>query len=110
MSIKKPGMLVTMDVALFFAEHRSATNSLITISSTLLSLNLLTLDYIGVLVSVFVSSIHITWMLESALFISQFCSSSSSRVTISGKAKIGTLDGEFKFMAYSIYFSLKAGR
>ena len=79
MSIKKPGRLVTMDVALFFAEHRSATNSLITISSTLLSLNLLTLDYIGVLVSVFVSSIHITWMLENALFISQSCSSSSSR-------------------------------
>ena len=73
---KKPGRSVTMVVALFFAEHRSATNSPITISSTLLSLNSLTLDYIELLVSFSVSSIHITWMLENALFISQFCSSS----------------------------------
>ena len=70
-----------MVVALFFAEHRSATNLPITISSTLLSLNSLTLDYIGLLVPVSfsVSSIHITWMLENTLFISQFCSSSSGR-------------------------------
>ena len=67
-----------MVVALFFAEHRSATNLPITIFSTLLSLNSLTLDYIGLLVSFSVSSIHITWMLENTLFISQFCSSSSS--------------------------------
>ena len=49
----------------------------ITISSTLLSLNSLTFGYIGLLVSFSVSSIHITWMLENTLFISQFCSSSS---------------------------------
>ena len=67
-----------MDVALFFAEHRSATNLPITISSTLLSLNLLTLDYIELLVSFSVSSIHITWMLENTLFISQYCSSSGA--------------------------------
>ena len=67
-----------MVVALFFAEHRSATNSPTTISSTLLFLNSLTLDYIGLLVSFSVSSIHITWMLENTFFISQFCSSSSS--------------------------------
>ena len=75
---KKTGRLVTMVVALFFAEHRSATNLPITIFSTL-PLNSLTLDYIGLLVSFSVSSIHITWMLENTLFISQFCSSSSSR-------------------------------
>ena len=69
-----------MVVALFFAEHRSATNLPITIFSTLLSLNSLTLDYIGLLVSFSVSSMHITWMLENALFISQFCSSSSRAV------------------------------
>ena len=74
---KKTGSLVTMVVALFFVEHRSATNLPITISSTLLSLNSLTLNYIGLLVSFSVSSIHITWMLENVLFISQFCSSSS---------------------------------
>ena len=62
-----------MTVALFFAEHRSATNSPITISCTLLSLNSLTLDYIGLLVSFSVSTTNITWMLENALFISQFC-------------------------------------
>ena len=75
---KKTGSLVTMIVALFFAEHRSATNLPITISSTLLSLSSLTLDYIGLLVSFSVSSIHIlvTLMLENTLFISQFCSSS----------------------------------
>ena len=66
-----------MVAALFFAEHWPATNSPITISLILLSLNSLTLDYIGQLVSVSVSSIHITWMLENALFISQFCSSSA---------------------------------
>ena len=54
-----PGSLVTMVVALFFAEHRSAINSPIKISSTLLSLNSLTLDYIELLVSFSVSSIHI---------------------------------------------------
>ena len=70
---KKPGSLVAMTVALFFAEHRSATNSPITISTTLLSLNSLTLDYIGLLVSFSVSSTNITWMLENALFIFQFC-------------------------------------
>ena len=70
---KKPGSLVAMTVALFFAEYRSATNSPITISSTLLSLNSLTLDYIGLLVSFSVSSTNITWMLENAIFISQFC-------------------------------------
>ena len=53
---KKPGSLVTMVVALLFAEHRSATNSPKTIFSTLLSLNSLTLDYIGLLLSFFVSS------------------------------------------------------
>ena len=68
---KKTGSLVTTVVALFFAEHRSATN----LSSTLLSLNSLTLDYIRLLVPFSVSSIHITWMLENTLFISQFCSS-----------------------------------
>ena len=67
-----------MVVALFFAEHRSAINLQITISSTLLSLNSLTLDYVGLLVSFSVSSIHITWMLENILFISQLCNSSSS--------------------------------
>ena len=72
---KKTGSLVTMVVALFFAEHRSATNLPITISSTLLSLNSLTLDYIRLLVSFSVSSIHITWMPENTLSISQFCSS-----------------------------------
>ena len=77
---KNSQSLVAMVVALFFAEHRSATNSPITISSTLFSLNSLTLDYIGLLVSFSVSSIHITWMLENALFISQFCSSSSRAV------------------------------
>ena len=71
---KKTGSLVTMVVALFFAEHRSATN-LPTISCTLLSLNSLTLDYIRLLVSFSVSSLHITWMLENTLFISQFSSS-----------------------------------
>ena len=76
---KKTVSLVTMVVALFFAEHRSATNLPITISSTLLSLNSLTLDYIGLLVSFSVSSIHITCMLKNTLFISQLCSSSSSR-------------------------------
>ena len=75
---KKTESLVAMTVALFFAEHRSATNSPITISCTLLSLNSLTLDYIGLLVSFSVSSTNITWMLENALFISQFCISSSS--------------------------------
>ena len=69
---KNPQSLVAMVVALFFAEHRSATNSPITISPTLFSLNSLTLDYIGLLVSFSVLSIHITWMLENALFISQF--------------------------------------
>ena len=63
-----------MVAALFFAEHRSAINSPIAISSTLLSLNLLTLDHIGLVVSFSVSLIHITWILENALFISQFCS------------------------------------
>ena len=75
---KKTGSLAAMTVALFFAEHRSATNSPITISCTLLPLNSLTLDYIGLLVSFSVSSTNITWMLENALFISQFCISSSS--------------------------------
>ena len=56
-----------MTVALFFAEHRSAINLPITISTTLLSLNSLTLDYIGLLVSFSVSSTNITWMLENAL-------------------------------------------
>ena len=56
---KNPGSLVTIVVALFFAEHRSAINSPITIFSTLLSLNSLTLDYIGLLVSFSVSLIHI---------------------------------------------------
>ena len=72
---KNPESLVTIVVALFFVEHRSAINSPIAISSTLLSLNSLTLDHIGLLVSFFVSLIHVTWMLENALFISQFCSS-----------------------------------
>ena len=72
---KNPGSLVTMVAALFFAEHRSAINSPIAILSTLLSLNLLTLDHIGLVVSFSVSLIHITWMLKNALFISQFCSS-----------------------------------
>ena len=76
---KKPGNLVAMTVGLFFAEHRSATNSPITISSTLLSLNSLTFDYIGLLVSFSVSSTNITWMLENTLFISRFCISRSSR-------------------------------
>ena len=57
---KNPGSLVTIIFALFFAEHRLATNSPIAISSTLLSLNLLTLDHIGLLVSFSVSLIHIT--------------------------------------------------
>ena len=69
-----------MIVALFFVEHRSATNLPIPISSTLLSLNSLTLDYIELLVSFSVSSIHITWMIENALFISQFCDNSSRAV------------------------------
>ena len=64
-----------MVVALFFAEHRSAINLPITISTTLLSLNSLTLDHIELLVSFSVSLIHTTWMVENALFISQFCSS-----------------------------------
>ena len=72
---KKTGSFVTIIVALFFAEHRPATNLPMTISSILLSLNSLTLDYVWLLVSFFVSSIHITWMLENTLFISQFCSS-----------------------------------
>ena len=67
-----------MVVALFFAERRSATNLSITISATLLSLNSLTRDYKWLLVSFSVSSIHIIWMFENTLFISQFCSSSSS--------------------------------
>ena len=75
---KNLGSLVAMTVALFFAEHRSATNSPITISATLLSLNSLTLDYMGLVVSFSVSSTNITWMLENTLFISQFCISSSS--------------------------------
>ena len=75
-----------MTVALFFAEHRSAINLPITISSTLLSLNSLTLDYIGLLVSFSVSSTNITWMLENALFISQFCISSSSRAVYCNKS------------------------
>ena len=86
---RKPGSLVAMTVALFFAEHRSATNSPITISNTLLSLNSLALDYIGLLVSFSVSSTNITWMLENALFISQFCisiSSSSSRAVCYNKS------------------------
>ena len=84
---KKPGSLVTIIVALFFAEHMSATNSPITISTTLLPLNSLTRDYIGLLVSFSVSSINITWMLENALFISQFCiSSSSSRAVFYNKS------------------------
>ena len=74
-SIEKKTKIVSIVVVLFFAEHRSAINSSITISSTLLSLNSLTLDHIGLLVSFSVSLIHITWMLENALFISQFCSS-----------------------------------
>ena len=83
---KKPGSLVAIIVALFFAEHRSATNSPI-ISSRLLSLNPLTLNYIGLLVLFSVSSINITWMLENALFISQFCiSSSSSRAVFYNKS------------------------
>ena len=68
-----------MVVALFFADHRSATNSPITVSSALLSLNSLTFDYIGLLVSSSVFSIHISWMVENALFIYKICSSSSSR-------------------------------
>ena len=83
---KNPGSLVSMVAALFFAKHRSATNSPIIISSILLSLNSLTLDYIGLLVSFSVSSIHVTWMLENALFISQFCSSSSSSSSSSSRA------------------------
>ena len=75
---KNSGSLVTMVVALFFAKHGLATNLPKTISSILLSLNSLALHYIGLLVSFSVSSIHITWMLENALFISQFCCSSSS--------------------------------
>ena len=70
---KKPGSLVAMAAALFFDEHRPVTTSPITISCTLLSLNSLTLDYIELLVSFSVSSTNITWMLENALFISQFC-------------------------------------
>ena len=84
-----------MAVALFFAEHRSATTSPITISCTLLSLNSLTLDYIGLLVSFSVSSTNITWMLENALFISQFCIiiiiSSSSRAVYYNKSMIHEL-------------------
>ena len=53
-----------MVVALFFAEHRSAINSPITIFTTLLSLNSLTLDHIGLLESFSVSLIDTTWMLE----------------------------------------------
>ena len=64
-----------MVVALFFAEHRTAINSPITISSTLLPLNSLTLDYTGLLLSFSVSSIHITWLLEHAFSISRFCGS-----------------------------------
>ena len=71
-----------MTVALFFAEHRSATNSPITISCTLLSLNSLTLDYIGLLVSFSVSSTNMTWMLKNALFIWQLCISSSSSTDV----------------------------
>ena len=67
---KKPGSLVAMTAALFFAERRSATNSPITISTTLLSLNSLILDYIGLLESFSFSSTNITWMLENALFVS----------------------------------------
>ena len=66
-----------MVVALFFAEHRSAINSPIAISSGLLSLNSLPLDYIRLMVQFSVSSIHITWMHEDAFSISQFCSISS---------------------------------
>ena len=65
---KNPGSLVTTVVALFFAEHWSAINSPIAISSALLSLNSLTLDYIGLLESFSVSSIHITWMLEDVFY------------------------------------------
>ena len=85
---KKTGSLVAMTVALFFAEHRSATNSPITISTTLLSLNSLALDYIGLLVSFSVSSTNITGMLENALFISQFCISNtcSSRAVYYNKS------------------------
>ena len=79
---KKPGSLVAMTVA----GHRSATNSPITIFCTLLSLNSLTLDYIGLLVSFSVSSTNITWMLENALFISQFCISSRSRAVYYNKS------------------------
>ena len=57
-----------MVVALFFAEHSSATNLPITISTTLLSLNSLTLDHIGLVVSFSVLLIHTTWMLENCTF------------------------------------------
>ena len=76
-------------VAMTIAFALSATNSPVTISCTLLSLNSLTLDYIGLLVSFSVSSTNITWMLENALFISQFCisiSSSSSRAVYCNKS------------------------
>ena len=84
---KKLERLVTMVVALFFAEHRLATNSPIIISSTVLSLNSLTLNYLGLLISFSVSSIHITWMLENALFISQLCKSSSSSSNSSSSSR-----------------------
>ena len=80
---KKPGRLVTMVVALFFAERRSTNNLPIIISSTLLPLNLLTLNHIGLLVSFSVLLRHITWMLENALLFSQF---SSSRVIYYNKS------------------------
>ena len=83
---KKTGSLVAMTIALFFAEHKSAINLPITISYTLLSLNSLTLHYIGLLVSFSVSSKNIIWMLKNALFISQFCISSSSRAVYYNKS------------------------
>ena len=81
---KKTVSLVTMVVALFFAEHRSAINLPLTISSTLLSLNSLTLDYIGLLVSFSVSSIHITCMLNVNVIYEQRRSSRPPNSPIGG--------------------------
>ena len=72
---KNPGSLVTMVVTFCFCLAQSVINSPITISSSLLSLNSLALNYIGLLISFSVSSIHITWLLEDALSICLFCSS-----------------------------------
>ena len=101
---KNPGSLVTMVVALFFAEHRSAINSPITISSTLLSLNSLTLDHIGLLVSFSVSLIHITWILENALFISQFFSTGSRAVYCSKSVHLTFASSMFLLSSFCLRF------